>query len=122
MDRRNRSRLELTAFCRIASVTNRRRSAWKRIENISGAGMLLAWSRGEEEIRLPKVGEQYTVDLPLPPHPVFGERALQFKTKVVRVFKQAHGPVMAGLQSTQGRFKFVRAAPWQESNGPTLVN
>ncbi len=103
-------------------MTNRRRSAWKRIENISGAGMLLAWSRGEEGVSLPKVGERYSVELPLPPHPVFGERALQFKTKIVRVFKHANGPVMAGLETTQGRFKFAKPAPWQESHGPVLVN
>ena len=91
-------------------------------KNISGAGMLLAWSRGEKEIRLPQVGEQYRVELPLPAHPVFGERALQFRTEVVRVFKQADGLGMAGLQSTQGRFKFVRPASWQQSVGSTLVN
>ena len=122
MDRRNRNRLALTTFCRLAPVKNRRRSTWKRVENISPSGMLVAWSRGEAETPLPHVGEFYTVELQLPTHPVFGQRALQFKSKVVRVFQQPNGGVMAGLESTQRRFKVIRAAEWPENIGPSLVN
>lgn len=122
MERRNRDRLAMTAFCRIAPLANRKRCTWKRIENISGAGMLVVWSRGETGDRLPYVGEHYTVELQLPAHPVFGQRALQFKTKVVRVFRQANGRVMAGFESTQSRFKSIRSASWLESNASAMVN
>ena len=122
MDRRNRDRLAMTAFCRIAPAVNQRRSTWKRIENISGAGMLVVWSRGEPDLKLPCVGERYTVELQLPAHPVFGQRALQFKTKVVRVFQQANGRVMAALESNQGRFKSIRSASWAEGSASALVN
>jgi hypothetical protein len=53
---------------------------------------------------------------------VFGQRALQFKTKVVRVFRQANGRVMAGFESTQGRFKSIRPASWPECNESAMVN
>jgi c-di-GMP-binding flagellar brake protein YcgR len=122
MDRRNRDRLAMTAFCRIAPSANRRRSTWKRIENISGAGMLVVWSRGEPDLKLPYVGERYTVELQLPTHPVFGQRALQFKTKVVRVFRNANGRVMAAFESTQGKFRPVRSASWAEGNESATVN
>jgi c-di-GMP-binding flagellar brake protein YcgR len=122
MERRNRDRLAMTAFCRIAPSANQRRCTWKRIENISGAGMLVVWSRGEPEVKLPYVGERYTVELQLPAHPVFGQRALQFKTKVVRVFRQANGRVMAGFESTRSRFKFIRPASWAEGSESAMVN
>jgi len=122
MEKRNRDRLTMTVYCRIAPPANRRRGTWKRIENISGAGMLVVWSRGEADGKLPYVGERYTVELQLPAHPVFGQRALQFKTKVVRVFRHANGRVMAGFESTQGKFKSIRPASWPESNGSTMIN
>jgi c-di-GMP-binding flagellar brake protein YcgR len=124
MERRNRDRLAMTAFCRIAPSANKKRSTWKRIENISGAGMLVVWSGGEPDVKLPYVGEMYTVELQLPPHPVFGQRALQFKTKVVRVFRQANGRVLAGFESSSSRFKFIRPAAWAEDSGsnPATVN
>jgi hypothetical protein len=122
MERRNRDRLAMTAFCRIAPLANKGRATWKRIENISGAGMLVVWSRGEPDVRLPHVGEGYTVELQLPAHPVYGQRALQFKTKVVRVFRHANGRVQAALESTQGRFRFIRSASWVEPNESAMVN
>jgi c-di-GMP-binding flagellar brake protein YcgR len=122
MDRRNRDRLKMTAFCRIVPLGNQKRSTWKRIENISGAGMLVVWSRGEADVRLPNIGERHTVELQLPAHPVFGQRALQFKTKVVRVFRQANGQVMAGFESTQGRFRPIRPASWSETAESDMVN
>jgi len=121
MDRRTRDRLALTAFCRIAPA-NHRRYTWKKIENISGSGMLVVWSRGEADGKMPFVGERYTVELQLPAHPVFGQRALQFKTKVVRVFRQANGRVMAGFESTQGKFKSIRPASWPEGGESAMVN
>ena len=122
MEKRNRDRLAMTAYCRIAPPANRRRGTWKRIENISGAGMLLVWSGGEPEIEPPHIGERFTVELQLPAHPVFGQRALQFQTKVVRVFRQANGRIMAGFESTRSRFKFIRSAAWTESSEPAMVN
>ncbi len=122
MERRNRDRLVMTAFCRIAPVANRRRSGWKRIENISSAGMLIAWSRGDGEIRAPRKGEQYLVELQLPPHPVFGQRALQFKTKVVRSYRQANGELMVGLQSSQSRFRSIAPGSWPDISGSAMVN
>ena len=122
MEKRNRDRLAMTAYCRVAATANRRGGTWKRIENISGAGMLLVWSSGEPEAKTPHVGERYTVELQLPAHPVFGQRAMQFQTKVVRVFRQANGRVMAGFESTRSRFKFIRPAAWVESKEPARVN
>jgi c-di-GMP-binding flagellar brake protein YcgR len=122
MERRNRDRLAMTAFCRIAPSANKGRATWKRIENISGAGMLVVWSRGEPDARLPHVGEGYTVELQLPAHPVFGQRALQFKTKVVRVFRHSNGRVNAALESTRGRFRFIRSASWVDPNESAMVN
>lgn len=84
--------------------------------------MLVVWSRGEPEVKLPHVGERYTVELQLPAHPVFGQRALQFQTKVVRVFRQVNGRVMAGFESTRSRFKFIRPASWPESSESAMIN
>ncbi len=112
----------MTAFCRIAPSGQVRRSSWKRIENISGAGMLVLWSRADAANQSPRLGERYTVELQLPTHPVFGQRALQFKTKVVRVFRQANGNLMAGLQTTQGRFRAIRPGTWPESCDSAVVN
>ena len=122
MERRNRDRLALTAFCRIAPAADRKRGVWKRIENISGAGMLVVWSQGEPDVKLPAVGETYTVEVQLPAHPVFGQRALQFKTKVVRVFRQTNGRVMAGFESTQSRFRSIRPPSWADTNETATVN
>jgi len=121
MDRRNRDRLVMTAFCRVAPATNRRRTTWKRIENISGAGMLVVWSQGEADVRAPHLGDRYNVELRLPPHPVFGQRALQFTTKVVRSFQQANGKLMVGLQNTQSRFRSIAPGTWPESVGPATI-
>jgi len=112
----------MTAFCRVAPAGNQRKASWKRIENISGAGMLVIWSANEAEIRSPKVGEAYTVELQLPPHPVFGQRALMFKTKVVRVSPQANGNVKVGLQSAHGRFRPVKSGSWPEGAGSLSIN
>ena len=122
MDRRNRDRLVMTAFCRVAPVTNRRRSTWKRIENISGAGMLVVWSQGDAEVRAPRLGDKYSVELRLPPHPVFGQRALQFTTRVVRSFQQTNGKLMVGLQNTQSRFRSINPGSWPEGTGVMAVN
>ena len=122
MEKRNRGRLTMTVFCRIARSGNQRKSTWKRIENISGTGMLLVWSGGEPDTKPPLVGERFTVEMQLPAHPVFGQRALQFQTKVVRVFQQANGRVMAGFESTRSRFKFIRRASWADSSEPAMVN
>jgi len=122
MEKRNRERMVLTVFCRIAPVGNRRRSAWKRIENISGAGLLVEWSRDDQEQTAPTIGEVYSVELQLPPHPVFGQRVLQYKAKVVRVSKQKSGRVLAGLQTEQTRFRALSPGQWQQAAAPALVH
>jgi c-di-GMP-binding flagellar brake protein YcgR len=122
MDRRNRDRLMMSVFCRITRAGSHRKGTWKRIENISGTGMLLVWSSGETDIKPPNTGERFTVELQLPAHPVFGQKAMQFETKVVRVFRQLNGRVMVGFESTRTRFKFIRPAPWAEDSEPAMVN
>ena len=122
MDRRNRDRLAMTAFCRIGRSGKQRKATWKRIENISGTGMLLVWSAGESDIAPPNIGERFTVELELPVHPLFGLKVLQFQTKVVRVFRQPNGRVMVGFESTRSRFKFIRPASWTESSESVMVN
>jgi hypothetical protein len=84
--------------------------------------MLLVWSAGESDIKPPNIGERFTVELELPAHPLFGQKALQFQTKVVRVFRQPNGRVMAGFESTRSRFKFIRPASWTESSESVMVN
>jgi hypothetical protein len=121
MEKRDRERMVLTVFCRVAPVGNRRRSAWKRIENISGAGLLVEWSRDDQGQAPPAVGDTYSVELQLPPHPVFGQRALQYKAKVVRVARQKNGRVLAGLQTTQTRFRALSPGFWQQPAEPGLV-
>jgi hypothetical protein len=121
MEKRDRERMVLTVFCRIAPIGNRRRSAWKRIENISGAGLLVEWSRDDQGQAPPTVGEAYSVELQLPPHPVFGQRVLQYKAKVVRVAKQKNGRVLAGLQTTQTRFRALAAGSWQQATEAALI-
>ena len=113
MEKRDRNRLELAAFCRISPAANRRKSTWKRIENISGGGLLLEWSRGTSDAEAPKVGDSFTVELQLPSHPVFGERALEYKAKVVRVTLEKNDRVMVGLQTTRTRFRSVQPGAWQ---------
>jgi hypothetical protein len=121
MEKRDRNRLVMTAFCRVAPVGNQRRAMWKRIENISGAGLLVEWSRGQSDAPEPKIGEAFMVELQLPAHPVFGERALQYKAKIVRVSRRNTGSVMAGLQTTQTRFRSLRPGTWQKSSDTALV-
>ena len=60
-EKRSRSRLLMAPFCRVAPSANRRRGVWKRIENISGAGMLVEWSRGDQEAPAPLVGDRLIV-------------------------------------------------------------
>ena len=121
MEKRDRERMVLTAFCRVAPVANRRRSAWKRIENISGAGLLVEWSRDDQENAAPAIGEIFRVELQLPPHPVFGQRVLQYKAKVVRVSRQKSGRVLAGLQTTQTRFRALAPGAWQQAAQAAMV-
>ena len=121
MEKRDRNRLELTVFCRIAPAANRRRSTWKRVENISGAGLLLEWSRGKSESPAPRLGETFTVELQLPPHPIFGERVLEYKATVVRVAKQKGDRVMAGLQTVQTRFRSLQPGSWQQADNASSV-
>ena len=113
--------MELTVFCRIAPAANRRRSTWKRIENISGAGLLVEWSRGKSSAAAPRLGETFTVELQLPPHPIFGARVLEYKATVVRVRQQKGDRVMAGLKTTQTRFRSVHPCSWQQTPAaPTI--
>jgi len=84
--------------------------------------MLVVWSGGGDDARPPRVGENYTVELRLPPHPVFGQRALQFRTKVVRAFQQQNGRLMVGLQSAQGRFRSIAPGSWPETAESLTVN
>jgi hypothetical protein len=121
MEKRNRERLTLSVFCRVAPAANQRRSAWKRIENISGAGLLVEWSRGDQEAPAPSIGDIFAVELQLPPHPVFGQRALQYKAKVVRVTKQKNGRVLAGLATTQTRFRALTPGSWQDASESHVV-
>ncbi len=121
MEKRDRDRLELTVFCRIAPTANRRRSTWKRIENISGAGLLVEWSRGKSEAASPRLGDTFTVELQLPPHAIFGERVLEYKATVVRVSQQKGDRVMAGLKTTQTRFRSVNPGSWQQVQGTPTV-
>ncbi len=122
MERRRRDRLVMSVFCRITPLASRRRSAWKQIENISSAGMLVVWSHGQAAASPPRMGEQYRVELQLPPHPVFGQRALQFQTKVVRAFHQAGGKLMVGLQSTHSRFRAVAPGSWPDQCISAAIN
>jgi hypothetical protein len=115
MEKRNRERLDLSVFCRVAPAANQRRSAWKKIENISGAGLLVEWSRADQETAPPTVGDVFSVELQLPPHPVFGQRALLYKAKVVRVSRQKNGRVLAGLSTTQTRFRSLAPGSWQKA-------
>jgi hypothetical protein len=73
------------------------------------------WSRGEAEAPPPKVGESFIVEVQLPPHPVFGQRALQYKAKVVRVSKQTGGRVVAGMKTTHTRFKSLAPGSWERA-------
>lgn len=122
MEKRNRNRLALNVFCRIAGSAKRRHSAWKRIENISGAGMLVEWSRADSESPAPRVGESVAVELELPAHHIFGQRALEFRAKVVRVFRDSSGRIMAGLATTRCRFRSVRAGSWATVTGTERVH
>jgi hypothetical protein len=121
MEQRDRNRLEFAVFCRIAPAANRRQSTWKRIQNISGAGLLVEWSRGKSDAVPPRVGESFTVELQLPSHPIFGERALEYKATVVRVTKQKGDRLMAGLQTTRTRFKPLRPGSWQQAETSATV-
>jgi PilZ domain-containing protein len=122
MEKRNRDRLVMHSFCRVAPSRNRRRGAWKRIENISGAGMLMEWSRSDQEEPLPRIGDDFIVEMELPAHPVFGQRSLHFRAKVVRVFRNGDGRVMAGLETVQSRFKTPKRQPADESPGTRYIN
>ena len=121
MEKRNRERLNLTVFCRVALGKNRRRSSWKRIENISGAGLLVEWSRGDSDCPAPAVGDVCAVELQLPPHPVFGQRALQYSATVVRVSHQKNGRVLAGLAATKTRFRSLAPGSWQEPTESNMI-
>jgi hypothetical protein len=119
MEKRNRDRLSLDVFCRVAPSANRSQSAWKRIENISGTGLLVEWCKKEAEETAPKLGDTYTVELQLPSHPVFGQRVLQYKAIVVRVSRQSSGRVTAGLKTTKTSFKSLRPGALMENGGPS---
>ena len=120
MEKRNRERLPMTVYCRVSPTSNRRKGAWKRIENISGAGMLVAWSEADSDTKAPHVGDSFTVELQLPAHPVFGQRALQFQSNVVRVIRQVNGRVMVGFESSRCRFKPIRPGVWAESKSSAV--
>ena len=119
MEKRNRDRLALDVFCRVAPSGHRGQSAWKRIENISGTGLLVEWCKKEAEDAAPKLGDTYTVELQLPSHPVFGQRVLQYKAIVVRVSRQASGKISAGLKTTKTSFKSLRPGALMETGGPS---
>ena len=110
MEKRDRTRLALGTYCRVAPLTNERRSSWKRIENISGAGMLMEWCR-DDTGPSPRVGDSFKVEIELPAHPTFGQRSLQFRAKVIRVAHGEGGRVMAALQTQHCRFKSPARRP-----------
>ena len=70
--------------------------------------MLVIWSESRSDASAPLVGETFTAELELPPNDVFGQRVMQFQTKVVRVAKDQEGRTLAALESYGCRFKSVR--------------
>ena len=84
--------------------------------------MLMEWSRGDQEETLPRAGDDFTVEMELPAHPVFGQRSLHFRAKVVRVYRNGDGRVMVGLKTTQSRFKAPKRPAAEESPASQYVN
>jgi hypothetical protein len=121
-ERRSRNRLLLTWFCRISLNANRPLGVWKRIENISGTGMLMEWSRPGQESEPPRIGDRYVVEMQLPPHDTFGQRTMNFRAKVVRVFRTGDGRLMAGLETTRGRISAARVHRQPQPPQTTYVN
>lgn len=108
MERRNRERLKLGGVCRVTPATSGGVPTWKRIENISGAGVFLVWSEEDAPTPPPSIGSLYVAELELPEHPVFGQRALELDLKAVRVVRKEDGRVMAAFAAVRRRFKELR--------------
>jgi len=121
-EKRNRQRLLMASFCRVAPAGSRRRGVWKRIENISGAGMLMEWSRSDQETETPRVGDRYAIEMELPAHPDFGQRSMSFLAKVVRVFQTSDGRVMAGFHANRSRIKAPKTTVQPEAPSTQYVN
>lgn len=121
-EKRSRQRLLMASFCRVAPAGSRRRGVWKRIENISGAGMLMEWSRSDQNTEQPRVGDRYAIEMELLAHPRFGQRSMSFVAKVVRVFRSTDGRVMAGLQANRSRIKAPKPPSTEEVPSRQYVN
>jgi hypothetical protein len=121
MEKRANVRMELNSFCRVAPPGNRRKGGWKRIENISGAGMLVEWCR-DGQTHSPRVGETFQVEIDLPAHPVFGQRALQFRAKVIRVSRGEDDRILAALETQNCRFQPKSRSKLPEASTATYVN
>lgn len=99
MERRERNRTELQLDCHVAGE-----SEPARTENISRSGILIRCSDKSAEMR---VGEAITIEVSLPRNPLFEQRCLHLRGRIVRV-RRADGALLMAAQVAQVAVKRSR--------------
>lgn len=85
MERRNGNRYKVNTDCSVMRDGARRPVIINQTENISGDGILIRWHNSGAAAVVPRVGESLKIEITLPSHPIFGQKSMRLKAKVVRV-------------------------------------
>ena len=107
MNRRTKERVDLNLQCRLGpskvlSVPSASQSQIIGLtQNLSRCGLLMRW---RENVELPVVGSELTVDIDLPADAAYGRRMMRCRTTIVRILKSAEGLPTVGMKIRNIRF------------------
>lgn len=83
MERRERDRVNVRLQCRVDRLGQPSARQGGVTENISRTGMLIRWAKRRSGA--PAVGDSVVIRLQTPRHPLYGQRWMLFRARVVRV-------------------------------------
>jgi hypothetical protein len=107
MNRRTKERVDLRLQCRLGPEKVLSGSAADQTQiigltqNLSRCGLLLCWL---DNVELPVVGTDLTVDIDLPADASFGPRMMRCKTTVVRIIRSGDSLPTVGMKIRNIRF------------------
>jgi hypothetical protein len=113
MNRRTKERLDLRLVCRTGpgTVLSALGATSRNIgltENLSRSGLLMKWL---DEVSLPAIGSELTVDIELPADSSFGPRLMRCRSTVVRIFTDSDALPTVGMKIRNIRFVEAEQPP-----------
>ena len=112
MNRRTKERVDLHLQCRLgpSKVLSIPLAGQSQIigltQNLSRCGILMRW---QDNVELPVVGSELTVDIDLPADAAYGRRLMRCRTTVVRILTSDDGVQTVGMKIRNIRFVSIES-------------